>query len=1349
MGTRQKKNRSMGSHVESLETRTLLSSYGIDKYFGNNGVATIQYNIDNFEPSTAVATLPDGRIYETAKVATAPAGNLVGLARLNFNGQVDPTFGNNGIVTTNIGFDANGPNSIVIQNDGKIVVGASTYADMALIRYNTDGSLDTTFGSGGIVIFDLGYSEGLSKILLQPDGKILAIGGTYNGNHGAGVVARFSSSGQLDGSWGGSGYITSDIGPQVTGTLGTSTSFNDGALLPDGRVVVSGMVYNRPLLERFNPDGSLDATFGNGGIEAPTNIGGTGFNSMSGIALAPDGGYYAFATNFSGLAGLSKWTSSGAVDTSWGSNGIITFGESTSVDPSPLQGNVLVQPDQSVLVAVDYFHAAANAPAGVQLCTIAPDGKSTPYSFFQAVGNNGNSDTSEVALQPDGRALIATSFNPSPNPPPTGGAFLMRFRTMADPPEGVRLEGSILTVLGENAPSTVSISLVGSDYSVTLDGNTELFPTASVTQIDVRLLGNGNSLTSGPGVPMNLVDMGYGVLNTAEIDGSSLYLINAGLGSDRINLPAPTDGSGQSIVEGLGDTLNLTGTDGNDDFNVGPTTITAPGRQLTYSSIANINIVTGNGDDTAEVTAATPSVTITGGNGNDVFSVVGSANIDFVNAGSGTTQLIATATPNAMLLFDNSRASSSSVKVLPGASTSQSFTIDDQSVTTADRYTLSIDSASAVSKLEFDGGSAGDTYTMASDVADMPTVINAGTGPVKYLAANVPLQVSSDVTFNGNGISDSATLSDSANTGGLWHGYTIGGGRFLLDGVPGFQYSKIGTLNFTTNNVGSFTNVLDAAGMSVLNVTGGTGSNVFETSPPSSGLGMTARSTINFNGSAGGPNTFIVTPDPNATYNLTGGAGYRDALHVNFTANSGAALHTTGVGSGQYTFTSLQPINFTGIGSLNDLPSLTGPAAQFKSSAPQSLTYVFSSDVGSSIKASSLVLTNTSTNTVIPSSDIALSYNASTFTATFTFPGFAGGVLPGGNYVASIPAGSISNSAHHALAADDDLSFTAPPHRVVSQFIFYNGSYYDGNLPAPNSSDSSAIATDKFALLPGQTASFANYTSYDRGINGLMVDAVGLLNNQAISASDFTFRIGNNSSPDTWAAAPAPSQIVIEPGKGNGGSDRIEILWPDRAIADEWLQVTVLPTANTGFASPYVFYFGNAIGETGNSRTDAYVDGSDYAAVRDNPRGFLNRAPITDPYDFNKDSFVDGTDLAIARDNTTNFLTVLKLITAPAAPISSPTIALANSGTSTLIAVPAGPTGSNSTANASNASHLPQISTMTIASERQYLISLPQTPAVLRREILMARRAAAQNMNPLTASGLGQGLTRLTEKLLK
>jgi hypothetical protein len=208
---------------------------------------------------------------------------------------------------------------------------------------------------------------------------------------------------------------------------------------------------------------------------------------------------------------------------------------------------------------------------------------------------------------------------------------------------------------------------------------------------------------------------------------------------------------------------------------------------------------------------------------------------------------------------------------------------------------------------------------------------------------------------------------------------------------------------------------------------------------------------------------------------------------------------------------------------------------------------------------------------------------------------------------------------------------------------FYNQSNFDRINPAADISDDIAIAADKQALLPGQKASFANVTSYARGINGVMIDLFGIVGTP--SAADFTFRVGTTGDPSKWAAGPAPSSILLRKGAGDGDSDRLAIAFPTGTIVNKWLQVTMKPTAVTGLGAPDVFYFGNLVGETGNvsaAATAATVDPRDLASVRN--AMYATAVPVTNRYDFNRDGKVNALDLALARSNINDSL---PLITAP------------------------------------------------------------------------------------------------------
>jgi hypothetical protein len=223
--------------------------------------------------------------------------------------------------------------------------------------------------------------------------------------------------------------------------------------------------------------------------------------------------------------------------------------------------------------------------------------------------------------------------------------------------------------------------------------------------------------------------------------------------------------------------------------------------------------------------------------------------------------------------------------------------------------------------------------------------------------------------------------------------------------------------------------------------------------------------------------------------------------------------------------------------------------------------------------------------------------------------------------------------------------------QVVGRHVFYNGSSFDGGDPAAGPGDDAAIATDKSALLPGQTAGFANVISFAGGINGLMIDVAGWHGPDTIDPSQFEFRAGNHSDPSTWPLANPPSSMTLRRGAGANGSDRITLIWPDGVLVNTWLQVTLKASREAGLRNDDVFYFGSAVGDTGRGNLPAVVliDSIDRASVRNHLRDIGQPAPIDNIYDFNRDRLVDETDRMIVSNNPRHILSGLQLITAPAA----------------------------------------------------------------------------------------------------
>jgi hypothetical protein len=240
-----------------------------------------------------------------------------------------------------------------------------------------------------------------------------------------------------------------------------------------------------------------------------------------------------------------------------------------------------------------------------------------------------------------------------------------------------------------------------------------------------------------------------------------------------------------------------------------------------------------------------------------------------------------------------------------------------------------------------------------------------------------------------------------------------------------------------------------------------------------------------------------------------------------------------------------------------------------------------------------------------------------------------------------------SEGLQHGMVAGNDLSSDSPTmpltdealplnesaSTVTGRMIFYNRSVFDGNDAAIDANDDNAIATDKTPLLPLDLQSTAaNITSYSRGINGIMIDLSADGNHAAITASDFVFKVGNNNSLESWIDAPAPSAVVVRPGAGVGSSDRIVITWATGAIRNMWLEVKVLPNANTGLATTDVHFWGNRVADSGTSPSQNTFD----TTTTDAAQVFATLGagkPITDLRDYNRDGQVTSTDAAIVFAN--------------------------------------------------------------------------------------------------------------------
>ena len=259
-----------------------LQTGGLDMTFGSNGMASF--------PGYArgVAIQSDGKIVVVG-YSSDSSKTYFTVARYSSDGMLDMSFGVNGTRTTALDPAASFATSVAIQGDGKIVVAGYVdnggNSDFALARYTSSGAPDSSFGSGGIVTFPMGVSNEIANgVVIQSDGKIVIAGTVSNGSNNDFGVARLTSNGILDDSFG-------DQGKRITPIGASNDNANHMTLQSDGKIVVVGSSNNGSnndfAVVRYTSNGTPDSTFGTGGIQT-TQVG-TGADVATSVATQPDG----------------------------------------------------------------------------------------------------------------------------------------------------------------------------------------------------------------------------------------------------------------------------------------------------------------------------------------------------------------------------------------------------------------------------------------------------------------------------------------------------------------------------------------------------------------------------------------------------------------------------------------------------------------------------------------------------------------------------------------------------------------------------------------------------------------------------------------------------------------------------------------------------------------------------------------------------------------------------------------------------------------------------------------------------------------------------------------------------
>jgi uncharacterized delta-60 repeat protein len=373
----------------------------LDPSFGNGGLVTTDFG-GRGDFGLAVAVQPDGKIVAAGNSSAVGVFSVsFALARYNPNGSLDPTFGSGGTVLTSFGGNLSAAADIALQPDGKIIAVGIVNGDFGVARYSTNGTLDPTFGTGGLLTTDFGGSDQANGVTIQPDGKIVVVG-LLQGSIG---VARYNADGSLDSTFGSSGKVITDASPSFDGAFDVAIS--------SGKIVVGGGTGLYPSspsdfqLVRYNANGSLDTTFGSVGI-VTTDFGGT--DNIFAIAVGADGKITAAGATKSALPGdfaVARYNADGSLDPGFGSGGKVTTDFSAGSEDG---GNgVVVQPDGTITVA----GTAGSPPAGTSFAVLRYTATGSLDTTFgsggkaSAVFGNPVNNAFDIAAQPDGKVVVA------------------------------------------------------------------------------------------------------------------------------------------------------------------------------------------------------------------------------------------------------------------------------------------------------------------------------------------------------------------------------------------------------------------------------------------------------------------------------------------------------------------------------------------------------------------------------------------------------------------------------------------------------------------------------------------------------------------------------------------------------------------------------------------------------------------------------------------------------------------------------------------------------------------------------------------------------------------------------
>ena len=388
-----------GSTTVSITATNAAPTFSPPGFGGGTGMVTTTVGTGN-SVGNGVTVQADGKVL----VAGSSSAGFT-LLRYNSDGSLDTSFNGTGQAVSALGGVAH---SVVVQDDGKIVVAGSSASDFGLVRYNADGTLDISFGSGGTVMTAIGAGvDGARSVTLQSDGKILVAGYSRDGTNDDFALVRYNANGSLDTSFGSGGKLTEAFNAN-NDTANSVVVQSDGKILVAGTSHDGGFSYQSALV-RYNGDGSLDSSFGTGGKQVVAvwtdTAGQISLQSDGKILLAGTAGGFPYDFH------VARLNTDGSPDAGFGSGGTVLI----DIGSFDYGKSVIQQTDGRIVVvgqsrpgSHDAFAVARLEANGALDTSFGVNGKLTTDI------RTGDDVPTQVALQADGKiVVVGSSWNGS------------------------------------------------------------------------------------------------------------------------------------------------------------------------------------------------------------------------------------------------------------------------------------------------------------------------------------------------------------------------------------------------------------------------------------------------------------------------------------------------------------------------------------------------------------------------------------------------------------------------------------------------------------------------------------------------------------------------------------------------------------------------------------------------------------------------------------------------------------------------------------------------------------------------------------------------------------------------